>query len=289
MWFYFALITTVLSTISTLYTKNVLKNVNSSVVTLSLVSLNIPLLLFLLLESDSVKMDLLFFVGIFGSAILYALAKILGLSAMRRSELSQVIPLSSIGILITYLFSVIFLDETVGTFATAGLIIMSLGIYVLNADQLSSGMLTPFKVLVTKRDPRIYITSTILGSIIPIFDKLSLNHMTPANPTLLLLCQNLAIIPFVFGIITHRHINWIPQLTKNLTPLLLNSILYGSYVIIAFYGFTAGPIALTIGIMNSRTLLILLFSYLFLGDKPTKFTIFGSLLTFLGVILLKTG
>lgn len=289
MWFYFALITTILSTISTLYTKNILKNVNSSVVTLSLVTLNIPLLLILLITTETVQLDQLFFIGIIGSALLYSLAKVMGLSAMRSSELSQIIPLTSVGILVTYLFSVLFLRESVGSLAALGLVGISVGIYVLNADKLSSGVLTPFKVLVTQRDPRIYIISTILGSLIPIFDKLSLNHMFPANPTFLLLCQNLAIIPLVLVIMYNRRINFIPQFTQHFTPLLLNSILYGAYVIIAFYGFTAGPVALTIGIMNSRTLLILLFSYLFLGDKPTKYTIIGSLITFLGIVLLRTG
>jgi uncharacterized membrane protein len=56
----------------------------------------------------------------------------------------------------------------------------------------------------------------------------------------------------------------------------------------AFSSFVAGPVALTVAIMNLNTALIFLFSYLFFKDKPTRYTIAGTVLMILGVILIKS-
>jgi drug/metabolite transporter (DMT)-like permease len=89
-------------------------------------------------------------------------------------------------------------------------------------------------------------------------------------------------------VLKQRKTHWFPQIKNRLIPLTLASLIYGVSVITAFYGFSSGPLALNVAIFNTRTFIIFIISYLIFKDKPTKFTLIGSLITIFGVLITKT-
>jgi uncharacterized membrane protein len=191
MWFTYAIITALLSAISISFNKHLLKQINASTLTLAITLLNLPfLIIFNLVTYKTTALQPLFFAGILGSSTLFIASKTLSLSAMKNSQLSQVIPLSSLSVFATYIYSLIFLGENISTRGFAGLALITIGTYILNADQINASnknLLAPITLLIKHRSPRIYIFAIIISSFISIFDKTSLTHMEPLNPSMQLL------------------------------------------------------------------------------------------------------
>lgn len=289
MWFYIALLTGLLSSISVSYNKKVLNKVNASVLTLALSLLSIPLLIPILLKTGLPQTNHLFFLGVTGSATLYTLAKTLHLSAIKVGTLSQLIPLSTLALVFTYLFSVIILSETITTLAVIGLLLITTGTYILNAQNLSGDYLKPFKLLLSQKPYRLALLSALIASIIPIFDKIALNNSFPSSPTLTLMAQNIITTVLLLAYLHIKKPTWPTQFKTNIRKLFIAATIYTIFILTAFTAFTQGPVALVLGISNLRILLTLLIGYLFLNDKPTKHALAAAIIMILGGTLIRIG
>lgn len=289
MWFYFALATALLRSLSTIYNKQVLKNTFPEVLTFALSTLTLPFLLVIVLSQGMPTLTSFFFAGIFGSATFYVFSKNLTLSSIKHGDLSNLAPLESIGIFFTYIFGLFLLSESISSQGTIGLLLIIIGTYILHLNLRNQGFFEPFKILVEQKISRYYIIGVLLGSIIVIFDKVSLINMAPPSPAFLLLCQNLVISPIMFIYLIRKRPKWANDFKSNFFSLLIASIIYGLFILAAFSGFSRGPVTLTVAIIQLNILITMLFSYIFFQDKPTKYNILGALVMLLGVVLIKSG
>ena len=288
MWFYLAVITSILSAISTVYGKHILKSINASVMTFALSAIPLPFLAFYLTTRPLPQLNSTFFLGLISSSILYVASKNLSMSAIKAGNLSSLIPLGSLGTLITYAFGVIILSETISPISLTGIITIILGAYIFNLDQARGEYLLPITSLFTNPNSLKYLTSVGFGSLVGITDKLSLNNSLPNDPIFLLFCQSIVttFIMLIYLILNKK--SWVKQIKTNFTHIFIASFIYAVFVIVAFTSFTKGPVILTMGILNTRVFLIFLLSYLFFKDKPTKHKLFGSLIMIIGVIITKS-
>jgi len=287
MWFWWALSAAILAALSVILTKKSLKNVSASLVAWVLFSLNTPILVLIAFKNGVTEVNNLFFLGAIGSAGVFSIGKTMRLSAIKQSLLSKISPLATFNAIFAYLLALIFLSEKIKLIGVVGLLLITLGAYILNAEKLGRNLLKPFKLLFREKTSMLFILGVFLTSISAIFDKISVINTFPTNPSLTLLMENIVISIILFIYLQKKKQGWIIQLKDNFKLLALTSIIYMLAVIAVFSAFAVGPVALVIGIKQLQLFFVLLLSYVVFQDKPTKYSLLASIVMIIGVILIK--
>lgn len=290
MWFWYALTSALTSGVSVILNKKALKNISVSLVSWALVACSLPILIVpAFINGFPVSNNFLFFIGTVCSATLYTIAKTIGLKSIKDGAVSDVFPLISFGVLFSYVFALIFLNEKLHAISLLGLFTIILGSYVLKVAELKEGILQPFKSLLTHRQSMLLMLSTVLMSLTSVFDKMAMKSMSSSNAYLILFIENAITTILLTGFIFHRKMNWKKEISHNLSPLLVNGIVYTFLSLLWLWGITDGAIALVSGVKKLEILFVLIFGYIFLHDKPKKEIWVGSIVMLLGVILVKLG
>jgi len=129
--------------------------------------------------------------------------------------------------------------------------------------------------------------SVLIGSISPVFDKLAIIHTSPQNEIFALLMEDLVI---VFGLLPWMLLknktvaieikfNWKWILTFGLLQAVSNTL--------AFISLAGANPGLVTSVFRTQIFFVLLFSYLFFGDRPKTETIVGSIIMIGGLVVLK--
>ena len=287
MWFWWALTAAVFAAISVILTKKALKNVSASLVAWVLFSLNTPILVLIAFKDGSTEVNRLFFLGAIGSASVFAIGKTLRLAAIKQALLSKIAPLATFNAVFTYLLALIFLSEKIKLIGVVGLLLITMGAYILNAEKLGKDLLKPFKLLFAEKASALFMFGVALTSISAIFDKISVTNTFPTNPSLTLLMENVVISIILLIYLQKKKQGWITELKENFKLLTLTSLIYMLAVIAVFSAFAIGPVALVIGIKQLQLFFVLLLSYVAFQDKPTKHSLLASAIMVIGVILIK--
>ena len=287
MWFWWSLIAAVFAAVSVILTKKALQNVSASLVAWVLFSLNTPILILIAFKDGVTEVNSLFFLGAIGSASVFGIGKTIRLAAIKQNLLSKIAPLATFSAVFAYLLALIFLSEKIKLMGVIGLLLIILGAYILNAENLSKDLLKPFKLLFTEKASGLFMLGVLLASISAILDKISITNTFPTNPSLTLLMENIVISIILFIYLQKKKQGWIKQLKDNFKLLTLTSIIYMLSAIAVFSAFAIGPVALVIGIKQLQLFFVLLLSYLTFQDKPTKHSLLASVVMVIGVILIK--
>lgn len=287
MWFWFAIISSLLAAISVVYNKHTLRSISPKLLAWALFVFPIPFLIIGTLASERSRINNMFWLGVSGSAAVFVMAKLWQLEAIQKGLLSKLIPLAPLAVLFSYVLSFVFLGENISLMGLFGMSIIIIGTYLFNIELAQEGFFQPFLILFKERETLLYMVALFFGALTSVFDKTGLINTKPTNPLLTLLFENiLTAIPFTFYLILKVPL-WNDQLKKSFWQLLIAGLLYSLSVIFVFYGFSTGPIALSIAIRQSQTVFIILFSFFIFSDKPPAKTWFAILVMFIGVVLLK--
>lgn len=287
MWFWFAITASVLSAITLVLNKKSLGKTSPALVVWSLVTLNTPLIAFMAFKAGSTQINKWFFIGAIGSAIIFSLAKTLSLSSIQKTSLSKIAPLSAFNSVFAYVLALVFLGEMLEIKAIFGLGLITLGAYILNSKKVQKRWLQPFKTLLTDKVALIFLLAIFLTSATAIFDKLSIVNTFPSNPALTILVENIVLSVLLWIYLDKKEPGWKKEFKNNYKELTIMSLIYGVHNILVFSGFAVGSIALVIGVRQLQLLLVLLFGYVMLKDKPSKQSVWASVIMVLGAILIK--
>ena len=93
MWFWYALLSALTSSISIILNKKALKNINTSLVSWSLFAFPIPFLIYPAFKDGWPKVSTLFWFAITASVITFTYAKTISLRSLKGSLMSEVVPL----------------------------------------------------------------------------------------------------------------------------------------------------------------------------------------------------
>jgi transporter family protein len=290
MWFYKALLTSVISANSVIVGKRLIKGVSATVLLWTTLTLSTPIIFFFALKDGLPELNYLFFVGVIGSVLFYTASKMIGLKAIRMADLSTIYPLVALGPLFTLVVATLPpLSEKPGALSLLGVLITLSGVYILNAASFKEGILKPISSLFENRASLLMIISVLIGSVVIVFDKLAINNTFPKNTTFTLLIENLCIIFGLLPILFTRIQDFPRQIISNSKLFLLLGLLDATSTILAFSAIGGGNVGLVATILKTQILLVLLFSYIFFKDKPKIETLAGSIIVILGVALIKIG
>lgn len=287
MWFWYAIISAIISAISVIFNKHLLKKIHVPLLTWSLFAFPLPLLFLLSFKDGIPNINSLFFLGTVGSALTFVVSKSITLHSIKNNLLSKIYPLVSFSTFFTYIFGLIFLSEAIRLTAVIGLLIIITGGYILNAENTREDILKPFKILFLEKSSYVFLFAMILSSATSIFDKIGLTNVNPSNPTFVLFSENVLMTVLLTGYLTHKDKNWVNEIKNNFWFLFLASFVYMALVLMAFLGFISGPVALVIGVKKIEILFVMMLSSLVFKDKPTKHSTIAASCMLFGVILTK--
>ncbi len=290
MWFYIALATSLVSSITVIFNKKILQGVNPSVLTWCTLLFATPIIAIFAIRDGIPAINILFAVGVAGSVFFYTIASILRFRTMKMAELSAIYPLVSLGPIFTLLLaSFPLLNERPSVFSIVGALITLLGAYVLNVSKSREGLLKPIKLLFENKASGMMIFSVLGESITIVFDKLAINNTSPKNPIFTLLIENIFVIISLLPILYLKNKNLTQQIFANKKFFIIIGFLNACSTILAFSTIGGGSIGIASAIFKLQLLFVLLFSFIFFKDRPKLETIIGSIIMILGVVLIKIG
>lgn len=290
MWFYIALATSVISAISVILNKRILKGVSPSVLTWCTLVLATPIIAVVAIKEGIPALSILFIVGIVGSVLFYTTSKIIQFRAMKIADLSAIYPLVSLGPIFTLLIAFLPpLNEKPGFLAIIGVLVTLFGVYILNVSNAKEGLLKPIKLLFENKASALMILSVVIDSVVIAFDKLAINNTIPQNTTFVLLAENILVIVGLLPILYLRNRNFTQQIFDNKKLFIVLGVLNAVATILAFTAVGGGSVGIVSTILKTQLLFVLLFSFIFFKDKPRLETIIGSIIMIAGVVLIKIG
>ena len=288
MWFYFAIFTSITSGFSIILSKKTLNNVSPIVLYWATLAVATPVLFVSAFIHAIPRVNKYFFIGVFFSILLYTFSKILIYHSIRGAHLSHVYPLIALGPIVT-LFAASFppLSEQLTSLGLLGAAISIIGSYVLNISAMREGIWEPFKILLRNRLALLMLFAVIISGFVPIFDKFAINNTEPRSSLFTVFVANILsvviMLPYVFK---NRKI-FIKEISTNKIPLFVLGILFGVSSIFAFLALGSGNVGIVSAVFRSQVLFTLLFSFLFLKDRPRAETIIGTIIMILGLVILK--
>src|SRR3989338_5400711 len=131
IWFYIALATSLISSISVIFNKKVLKGVSPSTLTWCTLLLATPIIAILAIKEGVPNLNALFVVGVAGSVLFYIVSSIARFRTMKIADLSAIYPLVALGPIFTLLIAFLPpLNEKPNIISVIGVLITLFGTYI---------------------------------------------------------------------------------------------------------------------------------------------------------------
>lgn len=287
MWFWYALLSGLVSAVSVILNKKALKNINASLVSWALFAFSISFLIYPAFKDGWPKLNTVFWIATTVSVISFAYLKTLALQSLKASLISEIVPLAFFSVLSSYVFGLIFLSQGLKIIPLVGLFLIVVGGYLLKVEEAREDFFRPFKLLFTNKGPRAYLFAMVMMPLTSIFDKFALNNIQPVNPSFLLLLENAMTTVLIGFYMTKKDKKWLVDLKNNFWSLCLSGVVYTVLALLFLYGITTGAVALVSGVKKLEVFFVLLLGWFLFKDKPKREVWIGSLIMLVGVILIK--
>jgi len=281
MW---ALLSAVVSSVSVVLNKQIMKRISALTLSLATFLFPIPILLLLTLNQNNTVHIWRYLIGILGSGFGFVIAKTIMFETIKQTSLSKVYPLFSLSTFFTYIFGLIFLNEHIKLLGVIGILLTIIGAYLINVDSAKEDILMPFKLLFKSRASFLLLLSLLLSSITSITDKIAI---VSSNIPAAYLGGNIVstTLLIIYIIIRKKHVK--EEIKQEFSLLSVASIIYMLLVFLVFYGFASGPVALVIGVKKLELFFVLFLSWIFFDDKPSKHSLIASICMLLGIVFMK--
>jgi len=172
-WYYFSFMAAILSALAAIIEKKVLFKEKALSFTVILSIFNLILASIFFFFVDFSKISLMILVIVFFKSILNAFAFLCVMYAIKNLELSDALPLLVITPGLVAIFALIFLQESLKITEWFGLILLTLGIYVLQVK--GTSIIISIKKLIKSRGHKYVLVALVLFTITALLDRIILN------------------------------------------------------------------------------------------------------------------
>jgi uncharacterized membrane protein len=284
MWIIFAILNPVTESIRSLVIKKTTSQVDPMILTWA--NNIIPVIVFpfaMYFAGVEVKSSFQFWYGFTCAGIIQIIASVLYMQAIAKGDISSVIPMLSFTPLFLLLFGPLIIGEFPGLTGLAGVLLVVAGSYLLNLDFKKKDILEPFKAIIRNKGTRLMLIVAILWSISGAFDKISINnssvlqHITFTNVLIFIVITITLIVQKKFDLSVMR------SSKKNL--LLVSGLTTASY----FFHYSALALTLVayvIALKRTAGVFSVILGAVFLKESNLRQRLIGSIIMFLGVLLI---
>jgi uncharacterized membrane protein len=212
-----------------------------------------------------------------------ALTSILIAKAFKESDASIVTPMFALSPILVVGTSFLILKETPSLLGLAGIVLITLGAYILKLEE-SKKLLDPFKKLWSERGVQIIIMVILIYSITANIDKIGVQKSSPIMwPLTIYLLSSAIMTP----IMMKKSDKWKSNLREDWKPLGLLGLLGGASIILQMTAIKLTLVSYVIAIKRLSIPIAVILSFLMLKEKDSfKERIAGSALMVIGAILI---
>lgn len=287
MWIIFALCAALLASFNPIINKRLLADTDVSVVAWASQAFGLPLLgLNLILFFGPLPcVDVWFFIGILGSAILNTLAHLTATQALKAGDVSLVAPLFVFSPVVTLLVSSFTLREIPQFLPLMGVGLIMVGAYMLALSSWHDAF-EPMRAAMRQRALWLAIAASVLWGITPVFEKTAIQHTFPENPTAAAFGALLALSLLLFPIMLTRARSPFEQIRIRWRGFVSLGVIGGIAPLFGYAAFSLGLVGYVSALFKMSSVFALVWAYLFLREKDMPRRLPSAILMVIGAILI---
>jgi uncharacterized membrane protein len=285
VWPIFALLTALSASIKDIFSKHGLKNANLNeyIITWSLKFFSLILIIPLLIFTGIPSLGNYFWHALFIGGILNTIAALLYMKAIKNSDLSLTIPMTTFTPLFLLATSPIILHEFPSIYGLIGIILIVIGSYTLNIKEKHKGFLAPFKALLRNDGPKLMLTVAFIWSITSNIDKIGIKNSSPIFWVISNMIFWSILLSIIMIIKSKKSIKNIPLNLKVLIPI---GVFDGLAAITQMIAVNMTLVAYVISIKRTSSILSVLSGYFIFKEKNIKERLLGVVIMVIGVIFI---
>ncbi len=315
MWAVLALSATVLTSFLPILNKQLLRDARPALVAWAINAASLPLLAAgtLLLTQCKIEglldgvsfactarlpqIDVIFVVGVLGSAVLNWAATLLSTHALSRADASLVTPLLTFNPAFTLLVALVMLGEIPGLQQVLGVAIILFGAYLLEVREARTGLLTPLLILVRRPGAALAIVASMLWGTTTVLEKLAIEHVRPpSGPLVALVGTTITVVLLTPNALaplfrsdnsatradTSKQPGLFGGLGVHRPALLAAAIIAGIAPLFGFTAIALGLVGYVTALFKLSAVFTVLWAWLFLGEGNLRSRLLGALVMILG-------
>lgn len=287
MWALLALSAALLTSFNPILYKRILRDVDTLGAVWSITLLSLPLLasFTFLLGPRVPRIDWVFFLGVLGSAALNAIAQLASARALKLAEASLVTPLLIFSPVFTLLIGAIFLGENPSARGLLGIGLVLVGAYLLNYES-GRGWMEPFKSLALTPGVVLVLFAGLLWAITPLFEKTAILHTQPEDSGFTALAATAFLVAILTPATLARRRSALSKLEGHRQDVILAALIAGTAPVLGYTALSIGLVGYVTTLFKISTLLTVIWSFLFLGERGWVRRLPASVLMVIGAVLL---
>lgn len=287
-WIYLALLAAISESLKDLFSKQGLQTISPQLVALAACATPIPLLLSIVLFTDSVP---LLGPG-YGWALLIGgtlnvLAMFQFMRALQASDMSLAVPFISFTPIFLLLTSPLMVGEVPSTQDIVGIVCIVAGAYVLQMQSVHRDLLSPLLAIFRQPGPRRMLSVAFIYSLTSNFDKIGVQNSSPLFWSLSL--TSVMTIGFVLLLRYFPHQNFPVPSTSAIGILLLIGLFQAITLLVHNTALNLGPVSSVIAVKRSSILFAVIWGFVFLQEQHVGKRLAGALLMMVGIGILAFG
>jgi drug/metabolite transporter (DMT)-like permease len=303
-----ALVATILTSLLPILNKRLLRDARPALVAWIVNAASLPILLAgtLLLTQCSVTslhgsmpfsctarlphIDGIFVAALVASALLNWAATLLSTIALTRADASLVSPLLTFNPAFTLLLAWPTLGETPGLRQTIGVALVLCGAYLLEVEEVRTGLLAPLRVLLQRAGTLLAMVASALWGATTVLEKLAIEHVTPSSgPLVALLGTFLLVVLLTPGVLrlsqperpSPSRGTW-QGLRPHARALFAAIALAGVAPLFGFTAIALGLVGYVTTLFKLSALFTILWARVFLGEGQMRSRLFGACVMVVG-------
>jgi uncharacterized membrane protein len=282
LWLLLSLFTAMTSAVVSIFSKISLKDLDEYVASWLFRVITTLLLTPSIIVYGVPSLSAQFWYALFVSGSLNTLTTLLYMKSIKHADVSLVSPLLTFTPLFLLITSPLILGEYPTVVGMVGVVMIVVGAYLLNLNEMRHGLLRPLRLLVENRGARYMLLVAFIWSITSNYDKIG----ALSSSTLFWIFGinsycSLLLTPFVLKNTTFKSITF-----QKLQPILIAGIMHTLMSVFQIAAITLTFVAYVIAIKRMNAIISVIFATFMLKEKGFKYRIAGSTVMVLGVVLI---
>jgi len=281
-WVVLALIAAFTLATSDALTKKILVSHNEYTVAWLRLVFSLPLLFVIFLFIPVPKLDKEFYTAFFLSLPLEILSIVLYIKALRLSPLSLTLPFLALTPVFLIFVSYAILGEKVSSLGAVGIFFIAAGSYTLHISKIKEGLLEPLRAITKEKGSVLMIGVALIYSLTSSLGKMAIKHSSPLFFGITYLTA-LALLFTPIVLYKGKKVRG-----KAALSVLLPGVFYSLMIVSHMIAISLAKVAYVISVKRMSLIIGVFYGYLFFKEENIRERLFGSLLMFVGFMLVVT-
>lgn len=263
-------------------TKKALTSHNEHIVAWLRLIFSLPLLFIIFLFIPVPELDKEFYTAFFLSLPLEIVSIVLYIKALRLSPLSLTLPFLALTPVFLIFVSYVILGEKVSFWGAMGILFIAAGSYTLHISKIKEGIFEPLRAITKEKGSVLMIGVALIYSFTSSLGKMAIEHSSP----LFFGTTYLTVLALLFTPIALYKGKMIKG--RVVLSVLLPGVFYSLMVVSNMIAISLAKVAYVISVKRMSLIIGVFYGYLFFKEKNIRERLSGSLLMFIGFVMVVT-